>query len=121
MEFLAPAQVSASNPSLPQTPGLKAEALACLQRLAARYVWWKTPEEAMLYPDRVAAQVMTLGTFEDLTEMVEVTGEDYLRKVLQQAEAGQLNTRSWHYWHYRLGLAEYGRIPVPSMPVRKTE
>src|ERR1700678_2534602 len=120
MEFPAPAQVSASNPS-PQTPGLKAEALACLQMLAPRYVWWKTPEEAMLYPDRVAAQVMTLGTFEDLTEMVEVTGEDYLRRVLQQAEDGQLNARSWHYWHYRLGLAEYGRITVTPMPVRKTE
>jgi len=120
MEFPAPAQVSTLNPSLPQTPGLNAQALACLQTLAARYVWWKTPEEAMLYPDRVAAQVMNLGIFEDLTEMVGVTGEDYLRRVLQQAEAGQLNARSWHYWHYRLGLAEYGRIPVPPMPVRKT-
>jgi hypothetical protein len=83
-------------------------------------VWWKTPEEAMLYPDRVAAQVMNLGDFDDLTEMVEATGEDYLRRVLRHAEAGQLNARSWHYWHYRLGLAEFGRTPVPPMPVRRT-
>lgn len=94
--------------------------LACLRSLAARYVWWKTPDEAMKFPDRVAAQVMNLGTFDDLTEMVEAVGEDYLRGVLERAEAGQLDARSWHYWHYRLGLAEYGSRPVPPMPVRKT-
>jgi hypothetical protein len=101
--------------------GLTAPALAYLQTLAARYVWWKTSDEAMLYPDRVAAQVMNLGDWEDVVAMVEATGEDYLREVLTHSEAGQLNPRSWHYWHYRLGLAEFGRVPVPPMPVRKIE
>jgi hypothetical protein len=119
MEFPAPTQeLTPSQPSR-CVSSVDAQALACLETLAARYVWWKTPEEAMLYPDRVAAQVMNLGTFDDLTEMVEATGEDYLREVLQRSEAGQLNARSWHYWHYRLGLAEYGVRPVPPMPVRK--
>ena len=99
---------------------LTGQELACLRTLAARYVWRKTPDEAMEYPDRVEAQVMNLGTIEDLTEMVEDTGEDCLRGVLQRAEAGQLEARSWHYWHYRLGSAEYGKRPVPPMPVRKT-
>jgi hypothetical protein len=93
--------------------------LACLRLLAARYVWWKTPDEAMEFPDRVAAQVMNLGTWDDLTAMIEAVGEDYLRGVLERAEAGQLDARSWHYWHYRLGLAEYGKRPVPPMPIRK--
>lgn len=101
-------------------PRLSAEASACLRRLAARYVWWKTPEEAMEFPSRVAAQVMNLGTWEDLTELNEVAGDDYLREVLESAEAGQLDARSWHYWHYRLGLAEFGTRPVPPMPVRNT-
>ncbi|MGO9339899.1 MAG: hypothetical protein ACLPY1_20560 [Terracidiphilus sp.] len=103
----------------PQTQ-LTDQGLACLRALAPRYVWWKTPDEAMEFPDRVAAQVMNLGTFEDLTAMVEATGVDYLRGVLERAEAGQLDARSWHYWHYRLRLAEYGTRPVPPMPVRKT-
>jgi hypothetical protein len=81
----------------------------------------KTPDEAMRFPDCVAAQVMNLGTFEDLTVMIEAAGEDYLREVLQRSEAGQLDARSWHYWHYRLGLAEYGKRPVPPMPVRRVE
>lgn len=96
------------------------KALACLRLLAGTYVWWKTPAEAMQYPDRVAAQVMNLGTWEDLTVMAEAVGEDYLREVLRHAEAGQLDARSWHYWHYRLGLAEFGVKPVPPMPGRKT-
>jgi hypothetical protein len=106
--------------ALKPQPKLTDPAFACLRRLASRYVWWKTPDEAMEFPDRVAAQVMNLGAMEDLTEMVEATGEDYLRGVLERAEAGQLDARSWHYWHYRLGLAEYGTRPVPPMPVRKT-
>jgi len=98
---------------------LTVDARACLRKLAACYVWWKTPEEAMLYPDRVAAQVMNLGDWDDVIALAEVIGDDYLRKVLINSEAGQFNLRSWHYWHYRLGVAEFGRIPVPPMPVRK--
>src|SRR3954471_10175961 len=95
-------------------------AVACLRRLAARYVWWKSPEEAMQFPDRVTAQVMNIGDWNDVLELVDTAGEDYLRHVLRHADAGQLNERSWHYWHYRLGLAEYGVRPVPAMPARKT-
>jgi hypothetical protein len=105
---------------LDASPQPTAEALVCLRRLASTYVWWKTPDEAMQYAERVAAQVMNLGSFEDLTELAEAAGEEYLRGVLRHAEAGQLDARSWHYWHYRLGLAEYGKRPVPPMPVRKT-
>jgi hypothetical protein len=95
------------------------QGLECLRRLAGTYVWWKTPDEAMRYPNRVAAQVMNLGTWDDLTALIEAAGETYLRQVLRDAEAGQLDARSWHYWHYRLGLAEYGVRPVPPMPARK--
>lgn len=100
---------------------LSAEAFACLKALSARYVWWKTPDEAMRFPARVAAQVMNLGAWEDALELLETAGEVYLREILKHAEAGQFNARSWHYWHYRLGLAESGQKPVPPMPVRKVE
>lgn len=105
--------------STQNSPELSPEALACLHHLASRYIWWKTPDEAMQYPQRVAAQVMNLGTWEDWVTMWEAVGDDYLRSVLEHAEAGQLDARSWHYWHYRLGLAELPDRPVPPMPVRK--
>lgn len=100
-------------------PVLTDAALSCLRRLAQKYVWWKSPEDAMRFPARVAAQVMHLGSWPDVVAMVEGVGEDYLRDVLRNAEAGELDERSWHYWHYRLGMAEYGLIPVPPLPIRK--
>ena len=49
--------------------------------------------------------------------MAEELGDDFLRQVLVSAEIGQFNPRSWHYWHYRLGMAELGE--VPTLPSRK--
>ncbi len=118
------AQMTATDSPMAALKGgldLSPEAFACLRELARRYVWWKTPDEAMRYPKRVVSQVMSLGTWEDLTAMSEATGDEYLRIVLGSAEAGQFDARSWHYWHYRLGLAEYGVKAVPAMPERKFE
>jgi hypothetical protein len=80
----------AANSALEGSPKLIAEGLACLRRLGPRCVWWKTSDEAMQFPDRVAAQVMDLGTWDDLTAKIDAVGEDYLRGVLRHAEAGQL-------------------------------
>ena len=88
-----------------------------LHRLAARYVWWKTPEQALQQPDRIVAQVMELGDFEDVQRMMEILGEERLAAVLRHAEAGQFSARSWAYWHYRLGLAAPGE--VPPLPQRR--
>lgn len=102
-------------------PVLTEAALSRLTQLAQKYVWWKSPDEAMRFPRRVAAQVMNLGTWDDAVAMIDAVGEDFLRDVLRNADAGALDARSWHYWHYRLGIAEYGVNPVPPMPTRKIE
>jgi hypothetical protein len=94
------------------------EEIERLRPFATRYVWWKTAEEALRYPERLVAQVMNIGTFEDLQRLDEIVGEEGLRLALNQAEAGQFNPRSWHYWHYRLGLSRPGE--VPPLPIRKT-
>jgi hypothetical protein len=90
-----------------------------LERLARRYVWWKSPAEAMAAPDRIIAQVMNIGDFDDMQALAKSVGDDVLRRVLLHAEAGQFNGRSWTYWHYRRGLANLDR--VPPMPARKVE
>lgn len=84
---------------------------------AARYIWWKSPEEAVRFPGHVIAQVMNIGSYEDVQKLKAVIGDAGLIDVLQNAEAGQFNERSWHYWHYRLGLAGPGK--VPPLPVRR--
>ena len=98
-----------------ETRPLKTEALL---RFAAKYVWWKPPEEAIRQPLRVVAQVMNIGDYDDVQDMANQVDEDYLKTVLQGAEAGQFNERSWAYWHYRLRLSPPGNLPA--LPQRRT-
>jgi len=88
-----------------------------LKKMASKYVWFKTPDEALKFPDRVIAQVMDLGIWEDLLKLENFCGKATLKKVLQKSEIGQFRPKSWHFWHYRLGLATVGN--VPPMPRRK--
>lgn len=82
-----------------------------LRRLARKYVWWKTPDEAIAVPERVITQVMGIGDYEDVQLLVNSVGDEMLRHVLTHAEIGQFNPRSWAYWHYRLGLAQPEQLP----------
>ena len=88
-----------------------------LLRFAAKYIWWKSPEEAIRTPEKIAAQIMNLGDYEDVQALAKAVGDDYLAHVLQRAEAGQFNDRSWAYWHYRLGVSRPGQ--VPALPERR--
>ncbi|MFA5525190.1 MAG: hypothetical protein WDA24_12590 [Tissierellales bacterium] len=90
---------------------------ASLKPLARKYIWWKTPEEAVAMPERVIAQVMNIGDYSDVQMLVGIVGDEVLRHVLMHAEAGQFNERSWAYWHYRLGLSSVDQVPV--LPVRR--
>ena len=87
-----------------------------LEDFARKYVWWKTPAEAAEMPERVIAQVMNIGAYDDVQALANVVGEECLRDVLTRAEIGQFTERSWAYWHYRLGLASPSK--VPPMPKR---
>lgn len=88
-----------------------------VERLASKYIWWKGPREAVSRPERVIAQVMNIGDYDDVLALVREAGVSYLREVLTHAEPGQFNARSWAYWHYRLGLSDPGK--VPALPVRR--
>lgn len=80
-------------------------------------MWWKPAEQSLAYPQRIAAQVMNIGDFDDVRRLTSAFGDEFLHSVLVEAEIGQFNERSWHYWHLRLGLATLGC--VPDLPVRK--
>jgi len=90
-----------------------------LEAFARKYVWWKPPHEAVSMPERVIAQGMNIGDYEDVQDLVRQVGDDALRDVVLHAQAGQFNDRSWAYWHYRLGLAQPGQ--VPPLPARTFE
>lgn len=88
-----------------------------LALLAKKYVWWKSPEDAVGQPERVIAQVMNIGDFEDIQRIEALAGTEMLARVLTQAEIGQFTPRSWSYWHYRLGIADID--DVPALPLRR--
>jgi len=90
---------------------------ALLIQLASRYIWWKSPEEAVDFPKRVMAQVMELGNYEDVLQLTQTAGPASLKDVILTAEAGWFSPESWHFWNYRLDLCEVGH--VPPLPQKK--
>lgn len=84
-----------------------------LVRLARRLFWWKSPEEALRWPGRLLAQVMTLGSWDDIQVARRHWSEEEFREVLRRPPPGVFDRRSWTYWHLMLGLE-----PVPPLPRR---
>ncbi|MEB3201079.1 MAG: hypothetical protein VKK62_11210 [Synechococcaceae cyanobacterium] len=82
-----------------------------LKSFAARLIWWQPVEQSLRHPDRVIAQVLELGTFEEGEQLRRALGDGRLATVLQQAEPGWFSPRSWTYWHRKLGLASSGALP----------
>ena len=102
-----------------RVPGFSRVQAATLRRLASKYLWWKTPEEALQRPERIMVQVMDIGDHDDVLALWHEAGDEGLKRVLQNAGPGELTPRSWNYWHVRLGLALPGE--APPMPVRRIE
>lgn len=90
-----------------------------LRRMARRYVWWQTPESSMKDPLRVIAQVMDMGTIEDIQEAADVIGKRRMAEVLNLARPGWFHPKSWAFWNIALGRTSSGRIPP--IPARKRD
>jgi hypothetical protein len=82
--------------------------------MAIKYIWWQTVEEVMRFPERIIAQVMNIGLFEDWNELDKLFSEHELLYVLQNAECGWFNSRSWHFWHNTLSF----NLEIPPLPSR---
>jgi hypothetical protein len=84
-----------------------------VHELARRYVWWKTPTEALAYRAHLLCQIMQLGTYDDVRSARRLFGDDALRDALRSAPPGILDARSWNFWHLNL----FGQ-PAPPLPAR---
>jgi hypothetical protein len=84
-----------------------------LDYASRRYVWRGEVNGLDVSPQKALAQVMNIGTWDDLCRLVELFSPQELLCVLNAAEIGQFNERSWHFWHNRLSDV------VPPMPERK--
>ncbi len=61
------------------------------------------------------AQLMTLGTLDDVRWLINQVPADALRRVLRKPPIGIFNERSWRFWHLRLDCR-----PIPPLPVRQS-
>lgn len=82
-----------------------------LREVARRLIWWQDANASLAQPERLIAQVMTLGTWEDVELIREVYGEDALRAVLATPPPGVFDARSWSYWHVRFGWRQIPPLP----------
>ncbi len=64
-----------------------------LTSLARKYVWWKTPAEALEMPERVIAQVMNMGDYADVQQLAHQVGDD----VLLTRARGRIGTIGWDW------------------------
>jgi hypothetical protein len=62
-----------------------------LKPFAKKYTWWKTPDEAVLSPELVIAQVMDIGDYSGVQVLVAQFGDDVLKQVLAHVQAGQFS------------------------------
>ena len=86
---------------------------AALEAVAQRLFWWQSPSEAFADLRRFAAQVMSLGNWEDVQVTRRELGEECLREALRRPPPGVFDARSWCYWHAVLEIR-----PVPPLPQR---
>ena len=81
--------------------------------VAQRVVWFETPQEALHYPNRFLAYLMTYGTLEEILIVKRYFSDQDFKSALLDAPPGIFDIRSWTYWNL-----VYGREPVPPMPKR---
>ena len=90
------------------TPALREASLRCL--------WFKSPEEAIEYPELLTAHILTYGLLPDYDAPLDQLDAKDLREALDAAPPGVLDARSWAYWNLMVGREE-----TPPMPVRRFE
>jgi hypothetical protein len=106
--FLEPVSSSCAQP-------LPSIAAARLSTIAHRYVWWS--KDAGTGDDVIVAQVMNLGTYDDIRRLEAVMAPQELRAVMLRARAGWIDDRSWAFWRGRL-LAQ-GCADIPDAPPKR--
>jgi hypothetical protein len=77
-----------------------------------KYLWWNPSGGSPPHSeDRIIAQTMNLGTYDDILLLEQVVGRARLAEIMLHAEPGWLNDRSWEFWRGRLSFATGAAIP----------
>jgi hypothetical protein len=97
-----------ANPMIPRTD--------LLADFATIYIWWR--DETPPAEDRIIAQVMSIGTWDDIRRLEKVYSPDELRGVMLRAQPGWISEPSWELWRGR--LLAVGARAIPARPPRRS-
>lgn len=82
-----------------------------IDELGRKYLWWRPIDGRPFSEERVIAQIMNVGTYDDIQQLEAATGRARLADVVLHAEPGWFSDRSWEFWRGRLSLAIGAAIP----------
>jgi hypothetical protein len=86
--------------------------------LGEKYMWWPAVGASGHSEDRIVAQVMDIGTYEDILRLEAAVGRERLAEVMRHAQPGWISARSWDFWRGRL-LAQAG-LQTPEHPPKRS-
>jgi hypothetical protein len=82
-----------------------------IAELGRKYLWWDPVGAEPHSENRIIAQAMNLGTFDDIVVLEQTVGKSRLVEVMLRAEPGWFSDRSWEFWRGRLSLAAGVALP----------
>ena len=83
-----------------------------IAELGRKYIWWDPVGDDPHSEDRIVAQAMDLGTFNDIIALKETLGQHRLVEAISfRPELGWLSDRSWEFWRGRLSFRTGAKIP----------
>lgn len=84
-----------------------------LRAVVKRVLWFEEPDEALKYPNRFLAYLMTNGTEADIDVARRYYTDADFEAALDEPVPGIFDLHAWSKWNVR-----YGRVPVPPLPKR---
>ncbi|WP_375787056.1 hypothetical protein ACE10Z_05650 [Bradyrhizobium sp. Pha-3] len=82
-----------------------------LEQFRRKYLWWGPVDGQPFSEERVIAQTMNLGTYDDILLLEDAVGQACLVEIMRSAEPGWINDRSWEFWRGRLTFATGLAVP----------
>ena len=76
-----------------------------------KYIWWKPVGDQPHSDDRIIAQTMNLGTYDDTLVLEDTVGRSRLVQIMLHAQPGWFSERSWEFWRGRLCYSTGAAIP----------
>jgi hypothetical protein len=89
---------------------------ALIAEFDKRYMWWRPIGGGAHSRERVIAQVMNLGSYEDIRRLERVLGREALGEVMRNAAPGWFTPRAWEFWRGRFSASG---VDVPPRPPQR--